>query len=156
MVLKEQIAQITQELLTTLPEYFLVEIKISSNHHRVLVVIDSDTGVDIEHCTALSHQIGDTIEQNNWIENAYNLEVSSPGADQPLRLLRQYSKHIGRTLHTTTTDGTVYIGKLVAISENEEICLELPKPKKKNQEIIPNPVVPFGDIKEAKVQIEFK
>ncbi len=157
MLLKDQITTTILELLAELENYFLVEIKISAGHKKVVVFIDSPVGVDVEDCAALSRKLADVIELNNWIEDSYHLEVSSPGIDQPLKLQAQYPQHIGRKLHITTNDGAVLEGKLLEIKD-QELFIEAPKPKKKTKEpvTINHFTILFGDIKEAKVQIEFK
>jgi len=49
------------------------------------VVTAVGSGVTIDDCVAVSREIGDLLEVNEVIPRAYNLEVSSPGLDRPLR-----------------------------------------------------------------------
>jgi ribosome maturation factor RimP len=45
----------------------------------------AESGVTIDDCVAVSREIGNLLEVNEVIPRAYNLEVSSPGLDRPLR-----------------------------------------------------------------------
>jgi ribosome maturation factor RimP len=49
----------------------------------------------IDDCAALSHRISDLFDELDPIEEAYRLEVSSPGIDRPLTRLRDYSDWAG-------------------------------------------------------------
>jgi ribosome maturation factor RimP len=45
--------------------------------------VDSDEGIKIEECAKISRKLANGIEAQELIPTAYNLEVSSPGIDQP-------------------------------------------------------------------------
>jgi len=49
--------------------------------------------VTIEECAENQPRVGAAIDTRNVIESSYRLEVSSPGIDKPLKLLRQYNKN---------------------------------------------------------------
>ena len=55
------------------------------------VYVDRPGGVTIEHCQELSRTIETVLDVEDFIEPAYNLEVSSPGLDRPLRKPRTSS-----------------------------------------------------------------
>jgi ribosome maturation factor RimP len=86
---------------------------------------------------------------------AYSLEVTSPGADQPLTDPRQYPRHIGRSLALKLQDGTEKTGPLTAATD-EGIELEEVIKVKTKKTTLPAVFIPFGDIKEATVVISFK
>jgi len=91
------------------------------------------------------------------IKDAYNLEVSSPGIDQPLLLKRQYAKNIGRNLKLQLVEGGEKIGTLENVTDEEIVFKEEPK-KSKGKKVVPieSVNIPFGNIQQAKVQISFK
>ena len=64
----------------------------------VEIFIDTDSGVTSGQCAEISREISRQLEASNTIEGRYRLEVSSPGLDRPLRLPRQFRRHIGREL----------------------------------------------------------
>ena len=49
----------------------------------------------INDCAALSHRISDLFDELDPIEEAYRLEVSSPGIDRPLTRLKDFTTWIG-------------------------------------------------------------
>ncbi|MEG0284733.1 MAG: ribosome maturation factor RimP [Vagococcus sp.] len=65
------------------------------------VFIDKTGGIDINECALVSEKLGeklDTIEPDP-IPQAYFLEVSSPGAERPLKKEDDYSKAIGEYIN---------------------------------------------------------
>jgi ribosome maturation factor RimP len=83
------------------------------------------------------------------------LEVTSPGADQPLSDPRQYARHIGRSLALKFNDGTEKTGVLTTATPEGVEIEEVIKVKTKKT-TLPAAFYPFADIKEAKVVISFK
>src|SRR5690606_12333974 len=102
-------------------KYVVVDltVKASRSGHLVTLQLDSDEGITISECASISRRLAHDIEAKGIFEAAYNIEVSSPGLDQPLRLPRQYAKSIGRNLKVHLTDGEVIEGKLTDFSEQE-------------------------------------
>jgi ribosome maturation factor RimP len=89
----------------------------------------------------------------------FELHVSSPGLDRPLKTLRQYKKYTGKELSVATRDGKKYSGKLLKASEEgielESRSKEAVEGKKGKQLIIRNINLTFNQIKETKVVISF-
>ena len=129
---------------------FIVDVRVSEgNPRKVAVLVDGDNGVTIEDCSKLSRYIGTSLEEDEKLHEAYTLDVGSPGLDNPLLLLRQYQKNVGRKLKVREAGGEVTSGKLVRVEE-EEIELEISK-KGSSESVI----ITFGDIDWAKVQVSF-
>jgi ribosome maturation factor RimP len=133
---------------------FLVDVKFHSNG-KLMILVDGDNGIGIDECVAISRHVGFHLEEENVIETAYNLEVSSPGIDTPLTLTRQYTKNIGRNLAIKMADGTKREGKLSGITEDAVIIEETIKNKGKKAETVES-VIPINTITETKVLISFK
>lgn len=136
------------------PDLFVVDVKMHTNG-KLIILVDGDNGVGIADCAAISRYVGFKLEEDNIIEEAYNLEVSSPGLDAPLKSARQYSKNIGRNLSIKMDDGAKREGKLTAIAEDAIVIEEQIKQKGKKAEIIES-VIPLNKITETKVLISFK
>jgi len=64
----------------------------------VQVYVDTDEGITIEACAQISRELSSVINANSLIHGTYRIEVSSPGVGQPLRLLRQYRKRLGKKM----------------------------------------------------------
>ena len=83
----------------------------------------------------------------------YSIKISSPGVDEPLKMMRQYKKNIGRKLEVllNVEDSLPIEGRLTALDEIE-LTLEIDQKKtteKKIEKIL------FNQIKSATVLIEF-
>lgn len=155
MELKAHIAKLAQEFLPD-ESYYLVEVVIKGSDVRkkVLVLIDGDNGVNIEVCASISRQIGHTLEENETLDNAYTLEVSSPGIDHPLLLTRQYQGRVGKRLKITLKTGEEVIGKLLKLTEETlSVLKETKKGKKTETEEIE---LTINDIEKSFVLISFK
>lgn len=150
---KQKIEQLLEPLLEN-DKFFIVDIKVSLSkvHSKVTILLDSDEGIRIDECTAISRQLGTDIDE--MMPEKYTLEVSSPGVDFPLKSERMYRKNIGRSLKVIQNDGTEIKGVLETV-EAEQITIVEDKKRKKNEEIVPV-AIPFGNIKQSEVIISFK
>ena len=92
---------------------FLVNLKVTPDN-RIYVDIDGDNGVTIDDCIELSRAIEGQLDRD---EEDFALDVSSAGADQPLKLTRQYRKNVGRELEVVTVDGERAEGTLEDASD---------------------------------------
>ncbi|MFW0718116.1 ribosome assembly cofactor RimP [Pedobacter sp. N23S346] len=154
MQVEKKVASLVEEKIADRPELFLVEVKMLPNH-KLIIHVDGDEGISIQDCVAISRHVGFHLEEENVIEQAYNLEVSSPGVGEPLKLNRQYVKNIGRTLSIKFKDGLKKEGKLLAVTEDNLILEESVKEKGKKAVNVET-TVPFNDILETSVLISFK
>ncbi len=60
------------------------------------VFIDKEGGITIDDCVAVSRKLSDILDANDMIEEAYTLEVSSPGLGRKLVKDREFARSIGR------------------------------------------------------------
>ena len=151
----EIVSQIKEWTEAFLPqELFLVDIETKIGSDKISILIDGDQGVDIPACQKLSRYLSDKLDEQNYGEEPYYLEVSSPGADRPLLKVRQYSKHVGIELLLKLISETEVTGKLIAVSE-DAITIAF-KDKKKGYINAPEQTIPFADIVEASVILSFK
>jgi len=134
--------------------HFVLDVRVNSrlNPPKIIVVVDGDSGITIDDCATLSRVLSDSIHESALLED-YTLEVTTPGIDQPLKLLRQYQKHIGRTLKIVLKENEVVRGKLQQI-EGEEIVVEEEKKEKKGEKKIRR--IEFNQIEKTFVQVSFK
>ncbi len=59
------------------------------------VYIDSETGVGVDDCARVSHQVSGLLDVEDPIPGNYRLEVSSPGLDRPLFTPEQFRRFAG-------------------------------------------------------------
>jgi len=151
MALKEAVVKFLDEIISP-SDYYLVDVVVSDSKIRkkITVFIDSDEGISIDECGEVSRKLG--IELEEIIDIAFVLEVSSPGADSPLKFERQYVKNIGRTLKIILEDLSEVKGTLTQVSDGK-INIEPEAKKKIKPEAI---TLMIENIKEARVVISFK
>ncbi|SMC72862.1 ribosome assembly cofactor RimP [Pedobacter nyackensis] len=154
MQVEKRVTELVEEKISDRPELFLVEVKMLPNN-KLIIHVDGDEGISIQDCAAISRHVGFHLEEENTIEKAYNLEVSSPGVGEPLRLKRQYVKNIGRELSVKLTGGEVKEGKLLSADENSITIEAKVKEKGKKVQLVETSIA-FNDITETKVLISFK
>lgn len=159
MDVKAKVGELLQPYLNE-DQYFIVDIQVSSSrtHAKITVLLDSDTGITIDECAAISRRLGNQLEELNVFDGgAFTLEVSSPGIDQPLTLKRQYRKNIGRDIAVTMDDGQIRVGKLEDANEERIVIRETPAKKPKKTDPPVEPVeIPFAAIKKTTIQVSFK
>ena len=147
------VESLVQALLANDSGYFLVEVRIKpTNNFKIF--IDGDQGVTIEKCVQINRALYKKLEELGLFPNGdFSLEVSSPGLDEPLKLLRQYKKNIGRQVELILQDGSKKEGRLMEVSE-DGVIVEETKGKNKKKEVI-NHTFLFDNIKTTKIQIVF-
>jgi ribosome maturation factor RimP len=149
----EAVARMVEGLLAEDPQYFLVDIKIRPTNN-IKIFLDGDKGISIEKCVAYNRQVYKMIEGSDLFPgDDFSLELSSPGLDEPLKLLRQYHKNIGRKVEVLLKDGRKTEGVLKEVTESG-ILVEETKGKNRKQEIIQHNFS-FDSIKSTKIQIVF-
>ena len=92
----------------------LVDVEWRGHAHRgvLRVAIDKPGGVGIADCERVSREVGDVLDANDVIAGHYDLEVSSPGLDRPLRTEREYRWAIGKPVRCWLADGREVRGRL--------------------------------------------
>jgi len=134
-------------------DIFLVSIKIKPTNN-FKIYLDADSGLGIEKCIKINRALYRIMEEMGmYPDGDFSLEVSSPGLDEPLKLLRQYQKNVGREVEVITNDEVKSAGKLVEVTE-EKITLAYTEGKGKKAALITKDIL-FTDIKQTKVQIRF-
>ncbi|MGN0002682.1 MAG: ribosome assembly cofactor RimP [Sphingobacterium composti] len=154
MQVEKRVRELVEEKISDRPELFIVNITMLKNG-ILSILLDGDNGISIEDCVAVSRHVGYHLEEENVIEQAYRLEVSSPGIDSPLTMQRQYDKNIGRDVRVKLVNGDKKEGKLLAASASEIVVEEKVKEKGKKAEL-KEAILPIDQIKETRVLISFK
>jgi ribosome maturation factor RimP len=145
------IEKLVQPMLVN--DMFLVNIRVKpTNNYKIF--IDADSGLDIDKCIKVNRALYKIIEECGYHPDGdFSLEVSSPGIDEPLKLVRQYKKNIGRVVEITLNDGATHEGKLLTATE-EMICIETIEGKGKKA-VVKELTFNYEEIKETVVQIKF-
>ncbi len=64
--------------------------------------IDKPGGITVDDCEAVSRRLSDLLDQEDFIEDAYILEVSSPGLGRPLKKDKDFARSIGEEVEIRT------------------------------------------------------
>ena len=154
MQVENRVRELVEEKIADRPELFLVEVKMLPNN-KLIIHVDGDEGISIQDCAAISRHVGFHLEEENTIVQAYNLEVSSPGVGEALKLKRQYLKNIGREISVKLSGGDKKEGKLLAVTDTGLTIEESVKEKGKKAYMVETHIA-FENITEVKVLISFK
>jgi ribosome maturation factor RimP len=114
-----------------------------------LIDLDADEGVDIDTIATLTRQLNDALDEVDPVPGRYTLEVTSPGADQPLVRARDFARNRGREVKVAVTDASAddaaepveHTGVVVAVTDTD-LTLDID-----DTEL----VVPLGTIEQARV-----
>ncbi len=127
-------------------DLFLVDVEVKPGN-IISVFLDKKDGITIEECAqineALEHQLDRDFED-------FELRVSSPGLNKPLKVMPQYEKNIGKHVDIVLNDGKKIRGVLKN-ANNKGIDIELNEKKKDVRE----QTFSFDQIKSTKVDIAF-
>ena len=149
-VVEELAAPIFQELSLELVDIEYVK---EGKNWYLRVYIDKDTGVDIEDCGLVSERLSEKLDEVDPIPHNYFLEVSSPGAERPLKKEKDFEKAIGKNVFVKTyepIDGEKgFEGKLLEF-DGQHLKIEVKiKTRKKTIDI------PYEKVASARLAVVF-
>jgi ribosome maturation factor RimP len=103
----------------------LVELQWRSRRPRgsLKLFVDKPGGVGIDDCQRVSRELGDVLDAAAVIEEAYDLEVSSPGLDRQLRTDRELRWAVGKRVCCWLAGGRQVDGRLAAV-DAERLTLD--------------------------------
>ncbi len=79
-----------------------IEFKRIGREAVLRLFIDKDGGVTLDDCAEVSHELSAILDVEDFIPCNYNLEVSSPGLDRPLKTPADYERFMGRLIKIRT------------------------------------------------------
>ena len=104
---KDDYEQRAEKLLTPMVEsrgFELVDVvyvKEGGNWY-LRAYIDKEGGITVDDCEAVSREFSDCLDREDFIEDSYILEVSSPGLGRPLKKEKDYRRSLGKELEIRT------------------------------------------------------
>ncbi len=112
----EKVKNRFKEIVEELGYYLYDVIYEKENGENVLkVLIENNTFIDVDDCVKVSHILSDELDVLDPIQEAYNLEVSSSGAERELRSSEEIKRVIGKTVYIKTIEQTL-TGKLLSFN----------------------------------------
>ena len=116
----EQLTELVQPSLRHLG-LDLVDLQWKPGRTSVLrLVIDSEAGVTLDDCERVSNAVGAVLDAYDPIAGRYSLEVSSPGAERPLRTEAEWQAAVGRRINVRVRSGDAEMiveGKLLHLDD---------------------------------------
>ena len=151
VISKQHITDLAESFLKG-SENYLIDVKVSASN-KISVLIENDQHVAIQDCINLSRHIEHSLDRE---QEDFELEVSSPGIDQPFRHERQYLKYSGQTVEIKLRNGIKHKGTL-SLSSGDSISLLPTKSTSSKKTNTPAEPVNFSlnDILETRLVIKF-
>lgn len=75
-----------------------VHLFVKNNLSNITVIIDAIGGIDIGTCVLISKKLDMELEEEQYREGKYKIEVSSPGVDRPLTVEADFRRKTGKTI----------------------------------------------------------
>ena len=135
-------------------DFYLVDLEFKEPA-RIAVFVDADSGLNTVKCAKLSRYLEEYLDEKNWKNGKYILEVSSPGVDRPLKFPRQYVKNIGKKIDIKTAEGEDLRATLKDANEDFVVLEYRDKIKqgKKKKYVAKHLELLYKNIKKAKIRI---
>ena len=104
---KEVYEQRAEEMILPLVEaqrFELVDVEYvkEAGNWYLRVYIDKEGGITVDDCELISRAFSDLLDEADFIEDSYILEVSSPGLGRPLKKEKDYARSMGKKLEIRT------------------------------------------------------
>ncbi|MCL1630848.1 ribosome maturation factor RimP [Sporolactobacillus sp. CPB3-1] len=153
------IAKMTDDLISPILSEMNLElvdveyVKEGKNYFLRVFIDTPNGGIDLDTCAAVSEKLSEALDKKDPIKDAYFLEVSSPGAERPLKKFADFEKAVGKDVHLTTyepIDGSkVFEGKLTEVNK-DFVVLAI-----KNKTRVTHVTLPFDKIASSRLAILF-
>ncbi|NLL93098.1 MAG: ribosome maturation factor RimP [Clostridiales bacterium] len=139
---REAYEKLTEDIVTPIIKannYELVDVEYvkEAGNYYLRVYVDKEGGIAVDDCEIVSRALSEILDEKDFVEDSYILEVSSPGLGRPLKKDKDFARSIGMEveLHlfkpinkqkqysgvlSGYTDKTVTID----IEENDQIVIE--------------------------------
>ena len=130
---REEYEQKTEALVLPIMEannFELVDVEYvkEAGNWYLRVYVDKEGGIAVDDCEVVSRALSDKLDADDFIEDSYILEVSSPGLGRPLKKEKDYVRSIGKEvdihLYKSIDKQKEFTGVLKSYTK-EEIVLQI-------------------------------
>lgn len=118
-----KVRDISQEIIYE-TEYSLYDVEYvkEGTEYFLRIYFDKDGGLTLEDCVSLSEKVAEKLDEYDFIDDKYYLEISSPGAERELRNIDEISQSIGKYVYLKTYEkidsNKEFYGDLISVIEN--------------------------------------
>ena len=104
---KEVYEQKTEEILLPIVEEYgfeLVDVEYvkEGGTWYLRTYIDKEGGISIDDCEKVSRRLSDILDEKDYIDDTYIMEVSSPGLGRPLKKEKDFTRSLGKEVDIRT------------------------------------------------------
>lgn len=104
---RESYEQKTEEILTPIVEEYgfeLVDVEYvkEGGTWYLRAYIDKPGGISIDDCEVVSRRLSDILDEKDYIDDSYIMEVSSPGLGRPLKKEKDFKRSLGEEVEIRT------------------------------------------------------
>lgn len=104
---RESYERKTEEILTPIVDEYgfeLVDVEYvkEGGTWYLRAYIDKPGGISIDDCEAVSRRLSDILDEKDYIEDSYIMEVSSPGLGRPLKKEKDFKRSLGEEVEIRT------------------------------------------------------
>jgi ribosome maturation factor RimP len=115
----DTLKQRIEPMITALGYYLYdVEKTVEQGETILRVMIDNDTTITVDDCVAVSNVLNEAFDLDDPIQEPYNLEVTSAGAEHELRNSEEINRAMGKDVFVQTFEQTIS-GQLVSYKDGE-------------------------------------
>jgi ribosome maturation factor RimP len=151
-----RVTELAQPLAASLGlELVEVEYKQEGRQMVLRLFIDREGGVTLDDCAGVSRELSEILDVEDFIQGHYNLEVSSPGLNRPLKTPADYERFTGRLVKIRTFEPMpddagnkrkTFLGELLGV-ENGAVRLKLTEGQTAG--------IPLEKVAKANLEFEF-
>lgn len=66
------------------------------------ILVDTESGITVEECAKMNEVVGEALDREDFMDENYILEVSSPGLDRPLKTKNDFARIKGKRIRVHT------------------------------------------------------
>ncbi|WP_025028661.1 ribosome maturation factor RimP [Caldalkalibacillus mannanilyticus] len=156
--MSKKVTEITEQLVTPILEskgieLVDIEFKKEGASWFLRVFIDKEGGVDIEDCGVVSEELSLKLDETDPIPQAYFLEVSSPGAERPLKKEKDLVSAVGKSVYIKTyepLEGRKEFEGTLKAFDGDQLTIEM-KIKTRVKEVN----IPYTKVASARLAVVF-
>ncbi|MGL5915384.1 MAG: ribosome maturation factor RimP [Culicoidibacterales bacterium] len=123
------------------------------NDYFLRIYIDGPNGIDLDICVDVSEAVSLVLDEADFIEEVYFLEVSSPGAERPLRSLEEVQaavgEHVYMKMRKPVNGIEAFQGDLTEVTDGVITIHYLDKTRKKVVSF------PYENVRKARLAVKF-
>jgi ribosome maturation factor RimP len=154
----ERLTEITEEILAPLG-LALVDLEYKREGRdmvvRLFIENTNEGGITLDLCSAVSRELSDILDVEDFLPEHYTLEVSSPGVCRPLKKIADYQRFVGHLIRVRTFEAVAdaagnkrktFLGKLIGI-EDGAVSIDLQEGQ--------HALIPLEKVAKANLEFEF-